>query len=250
MLVSVIIPCYNSQDTIKKTLHSVMIQTYRDFEIILVDDGSTDETQHEIEKFFDNKMIDYKYIYQENSGPSSARNNGVQNASGEYIAFLDSDDEWHPQKLEITINLFKKYSIDMVGHNCSLKNNFNVKYTAEKIKKISFYQLLFKNFAVTPSVVVRKNILMPFNEDMKYAEDYELWLRMSLKNDIYYYEDPLVLLGRKPLSSGGLSESKWQMRKGEIKMYFFASKYSRFVLAILPFLVVFSLIKHVVKLLK
>ena len=89
-LVSIIIPCYNSSKTIIRALKSVINQTYKNFEIILIDDGSIDNTKELIESFFINKEVEYKYIYQKNSGPSTARKNGVINSNCEYMAFLYS----------------------------------------------------------------------------------------------------------------------------------------------------------------
>ena len=243
-MVSVVIPCYNAQNTIIRGLHSVLAQTYTDYEIILIDDGSIDDTQRAIKEFFKDKNIDYKYIYQENSGPSAARNQGIRNAVGEYIAFLDSDDEWHPQKLEIMLKILEDKKINILGHGYTLTENFSQKYFKGDIKKIKFYKLLIKNFAVTPSLVIRRDICQLFDKTMKYSEDHELWLRMSAGNDVYYLDLPLVLLGRKPLTHGGLSSRKWEMRKGEIKMYLKVIKYKQYILPIIPLLVMFSLAKH------
>jgi hypothetical protein len=80
---------------------------------------------------------------------------------------------------------------------------------------------------------------------MKFAEDHELWLRIASKKNIYFLDLPLVLLGRKPLSSGGLSAQKWNMRKGEIQMYINTLKYKKILFLALPFLIIFSLIKYV-----
>ena len=94
--VSVVIPTYNSSQFIVETLESVFAQTYKDYEIIVVDDGSTDNTKEVLQPYTSR----IKYIYKENGGPASARNVGIKSAQGEYIAFLDSDDRWLPEKLE------------------------------------------------------------------------------------------------------------------------------------------------------
>ena len=146
-MVSIVIPCYNSQSTIAKVLGSVIDQTYTDYEIILVDDGSTDDTKGAIEEFFNDKTIDHKYIYQKNRGPSAARNRGVENSSGEYIAFLDSDDAWHPKKLEIMLSLIEKNRVNILGHAYTLDANFDKTFEKKDLKKVGFLQLLLKNFA-------------------------------------------------------------------------------------------------------
>src|SRR5690349_3602213 len=97
--VSVIIPTYNRAQFIARAVDSVLEQTYKDFEIIVIDDGSSDNTQ-EILKAYEGKI---RYVYQQNKGISAARNRGIQEAKGEYIAFLDSDDVWKPEKLSVQV---------------------------------------------------------------------------------------------------------------------------------------------------
>ena len=243
---SIIIPCFNAQESIEKTLLCVLHQTYKEYELIIVDDGSSDKTREIIEQLLQDKNVRYTYIYQDNSGPSAARNKGIEKATGKYIAFLDADDVWHPQKLELVLNLLENNKeIDLLGHSYTLNENFSEKYTNKTPRKISFFQLLMRNFAVTPSIVVRKEALELFDEKMKFAEDHELWLRIASKKNIYFLDLPLVLLGRKPLSSGGLSAQKWNMRKGEIQMYINTLKYKKILFLALPFLIIFSLIKYV-----
>ncbi|MDK9693367.1 MAG: glycosyltransferase family 2 protein [Sulfurimonas sp.] len=246
-MISVVIPCYNSESTIEMTLDSVANQTYKDFEIILVDDGSFDNTKQRIEAFFKNKNIAYKYIYQTNRGVSAARNRGIREVRGEYIAFLDSDDMWHPQKLEIVSNILKDASIDILGHAHTFKSNFSNHYGLCVLKKVSFFKLLLKNFATTPSVVIKKKSCGYFDEKMRYTEDHELWLRMALENQLYFCDLPLSVIGREPLSEGGLSADRWAMRKGELQMYKNIVRYKKSLLPLYPFLVIFSLLKHVRK---
>jgi len=241
---SIVIPTYNAESTIIKCIESCINQSYENFEIIIVDDGSSDNTKSVIAEFFKDKNINYKYIYQENCGPSSARNKGVKNSIGEYVAFLDSDDEWHPQKLELTVKILEDERVDILGHGYTFINNFDKGYLSINIDKITFYRLLLKNFAVTPSIIISRSKFQFFDETMRYTEDHELWLRMSVSNTVYYLDLPLVLLGRKPLTNGGLSANKWAMRKGEMKMYCKATKYKNILFFVLPFLILFSLVKH------
>lgn len=245
MKFSVIIPMYNSESTITKALDSVVNQTYRDFEIILVDDGSSDNTKQNIEAFFKNKEIVYKYLYQTNRGVSTARNRGIKEASGEYIAFLDSDDMWHPQKLEIVSNILRDASINILGHAHTFKSNFCNFYQSCRLKQVSFFSLLIKNFATTPSIVIKKQHCAYFDEKMRYTEDHDLWLRMALDDKLYFCDLPLSVIGRKPLSKGGLSANRWAMRKGELQMYKNIVLYKKSLLPLYPFLVIFSLLKHV-----
>ena len=249
-MVSIVIPCFNSQATIRKVLESVVNQTYKDYEIIIVDDGSSDNTKSVIEIFFKDKNIKHKYIYQQNSGPSSARNKGVKNSIGEYVAFLDGDDEWHPQKLELTVKILEDERVDILGHGYTFINNFDKEYLSINIDKITFYRLLLKNFAVTPSIIIRRSKFQFFDETMRYTEDHELWLRVALKYDVYYLDLPLVKLGRPQLTEGGLSANRWAMRKGEMKMYKNVVMLKKTLIPVFPFLIFFSLMKHVRQILK
>ena len=104
---SVIIPAYNAEKFIVRSIKSVLDQNYTDFELIIVDDGSTDGTKGQIEQFSDNRI---RYVYQENGGVSAARNKGILESKGEYICFLDSDDEWKPDHLSLLCKLIEKYS--------------------------------------------------------------------------------------------------------------------------------------------
>lgn len=104
MLFSVIIPTYNRETVIKRAIDSVLCQSEKDFELIIVDDGSTDKTEDVVNSYDDNRIV---YIQQANGGASSARNNGIMNARGKYISFLDSDDIWYPQILEMQKNKYE-----------------------------------------------------------------------------------------------------------------------------------------------
>jgi len=222
-MISVVIPCYNSEDTIKRALTSVYDQTYKNFEIILVDDGSIDRTRLVIEEFFLNKSsINHKYIYQENSGPSKARNTGVEASSGKYIAFLDSDDEWHERKLELQVNIIEEKNLDFIGSTYTYENfsNFEEKYC--NILKYDFKKLILSNKFSTPGVIIEKELfktLNGFDTSMKYAEDYDLWLRASLLKPLYLIAEPkLFRLYKSAYGEGGLSSHMYPMYKGEVKI--------------------------------
>ncbi len=247
MKVSVIVPMYNSKNTIKSAIESLLNQTYKEpIEIILVNDGSKDDCEKIVEEMIINNQTNkhIKLINKQNGGVSSARNRGIKEASGEWIAFLDSDDMWHPQKLELVFEALKDDSIKFIGHSYTLENNFDKKFNLEKLSKVSFTKLLLKNFAVTPSIIIKKEICEYFDEKMTHTEDHELWLRLALKLEVYYLNLPLTTLGRPQLSQGGLSSNKWAMRKGELKMYKNIIRYKKSLTLLYPFLVIFSLTKH------
>ena len=247
MKVSVIIPMYNSKDTIKSAIESVLNQTYKEpIEIIVVNDGSKDGCEKIVEKMIINNQTNrtIKLINKPNGGVSSARNRGIKEANGEYIVFLDSDDMWHPQKLELVFEALKDDSIKFIGHSYTLENNFDKKFNLEKLSKVSFTKLLLKNFAVTPSIIIKKEICEYFDEAMTHTEDHELWLRIALKTDVHYLDLPLTTLGRPTMTRGGLSANRWAMRKGELQMYKNIIRYKKSLTLLYPFLVIFSLAKH------
>lgn len=252
IVVSIIVPNYNGMKTLSDMFLSVLTQTFSNWELIIIDDGSSDQSTHLIEQYIQNdqriKLI--KMIH--NSGPAKARNTGIKEARGKYIAFLDADDMWHPQKLEIVLSAMEKYNLKILGHEFSLKKNFNMVFnttiTQENLIQKSFWNLLLKNFAVTPSIIVTKDNCLLFDESMHYAEDHELWLRMAFYYKVYFLDMPLVALGRQPLSTGGLSSNKFAMRLGEMKMYLKLFKLKKAFIFIIPFLLIVSLLKHIVRL--
>ncbi|MBE0491153.1 MAG: glycosyltransferase family 2 protein [Sulfurospirillum sp.] len=247
MNISIIIPMYNSKETIKNAVESVINQTYNEaIEIIVVNDGSRDGCEKIVEEMIENNQTNksIKLINKPNGGVSSVRNRGIKEASGEYIAFLDSDDAWHPQKLELVLEALKDEEIKFIGHGYTLKNNFQEQFHQKQPIKISFTKLLLKNFAVTPSIVIKKDICEYFDASMSHTEDHELWLRIALKTDVYYLDLPLTTLGRPQLSQGGLSANKWAMRKGELQMYKNIVGNKKKLILFFPFLVAFSFAKH------
>ena len=245
MIFSVIIPCYNAEHTIIRALKSVVNQSYKDFEIIIVDDGSTDNTKHCIEKYLNNKNIRHKYIYQKNKGPSSARNNAIKNSNGKYLAFLDSDDEWHLDKLiiqyESIVNLNARfiscdYQIDAFKEN-SIRN----------IKKYVFNDFLISNKTSTPCTVIDKELFEKvggFDETMSYSEDYNLWLKVTLIEPLYKTNQPLVLLHKKPYGEAGLSSKLWAMEKGELHNYTYFYRNKDINIFLYLFIICFSILKY------
>ena len=197
--VSVIIPTYNSAQYIAEAIESVLAQTYKDYEIIVVDDGSIDNTREVLKPFMD-KII---YVYKENGGQASARNLGIKMSKGEYIAFLDSDDIWLPQKLELQVELLD--SRPEVG----LVYSDNYRFTddegiiglgSQRVQGLSgmvFNSLFLKNFIPTLTVMVRRKCLDDvglFDESkhIVHSEDYDLWLRIAKKYEIAYIDKPLA----------------------------------------------------------
>lgn len=205
-LVSVIIPTYNRGYIIERAIASVQNQTYSEIEILIVDDGSTDNTQDLISKISDNRI---RYIKNpKNCGVSHTRNLGIAASKGKYIAFQDSDDIWKPEKLQKQMERITKEDYGMVY--CSFEREFQdgtvVYYPPKEIpiqeKQGDIFQsLLRKNLISTQTMLIKKEVLNQvgyFNEGMSNLEDYELALRIAKHFKIGIVEEPLVYLHTLP----------------------------------------------------
>jgi len=195
--VSIIIPVYNAEKFIKKTIESVLSQTYKDYEIIIVDDGSTDNSKKILDEFKDK----VRYFKQANSGVSSARNRAIKEAKGEYIALLDQDDLWYSEKLKKQINFIKKNpNAGMVYSDCYYIDDKdkvisrvfeNQKFYCGKI----FENLVIENFIPIPTVLIKKEVLNKtglFVENYSHAEEYDLFLRISKDYEVGFMNEALA----------------------------------------------------------
>ena len=214
--VSVIIPTYNRAEYLPEAIDSVLNQAYQDFEIIVIDDGSTDNTREALLPY----MEKIRYMYQENKGISAARNAGIKISNGEYIAFLDSDDIWFPEKLEMQVDLLQnKLDTGVVFSDTYSFDNFGKKSPNyfSNIKPHSgnmFIHLFMENFIPNITVVARKScfdIVGLFNEDLTYSEDYDMWLRTSKHFNFGFID--------KVLAKYRIHENKQTQTVGEINQY-------------------------------
>jgi len=193
--VSVIIPTFNRQNTIERAINSVLNQSFKDFELIVVDDGSTDRTSELLKS-----IPDLILIKQTNQGVSKARNVGISKSGAELIAFLDSDDEWLPEKLEWQVEFFDKNPDAMIcqTEEIWIRNGKRVN-PMKKHKKYSSW--IFKEClplcVVSPSAVMMRQKLFDcvglFDESLPACEDYDLWLRIAARFPIYLIDEPLVV---------------------------------------------------------
>jgi glycosyltransferase involved in cell wall biosynthesis len=192
-MVSVIIPAFNSEKYISQAIESVLNQTYQNFELIIVNDGSTDRTEEIIQNYLNGHL----YIYQKNKGVAAARNTGISASKGEYIAFLDSDDIWLPKKLELQVHYLTMHlDTDLVYADYStfndrgiLEENLTLARQLPRPCGYIFHTLLFKCFFQTSTVMIRRNVLDKvgmFDEQFFVGEDYDLWLRISAEHRIGY----------------------------------------------------------------
>lgn len=198
-LVSVVIPTYNRKATLERAILSVLSQTYTDWELIIVDDGSTDGTEELVEKYISERI---HYIKSEvNQGVSKTRNIGIRHAKGEYVAFLDSDDEWVAEKLEKQLKTMQEKGTKVVY--CRFSRQYGEEGTeimphmerTEKLEGDIFYELLLGNYIGTPTMLIARDILEEvggFNEELRNLEDYELILRIAKDFYIAFTEEILV----------------------------------------------------------
>jgi|TARA_B100000959_G_scaffold134696_1_gene141455 glycosyltransferase involved in cell wall biosynthesis len=193
--ISVIIPTYNRRNTLSRAVESVLNQIYKPIEIIVVDDGSTDGTK----EMFSEMYPLVRYIYQANSGVSSARNTGINSASGDWIALLDSDDEWLPDKLDRQVKLLQDNAEIRFCHTNEIWIRNNVRINQKK-KHQKYGGNIFNKCLdicrISPSsslfhTSVIKDVGL-FDESLDVCEDYDLWLRITAKYPILFLDQPLI----------------------------------------------------------
>ena len=194
--VSVIIPTYNRGWIINEAIDSVLAQDYTQFELIVVDDGSTDHTSDVLDSY----RNDIKVLSQKNMGVSAARNRGIAEASGKFIAFLDSDDLWLSQKLSVQIEFFNQTPDALIcqTEEIWIRNGLRVnpKKRHQKPSGMIFKPSL-ELCLVSPSAVMIQRSLFDrvgkFDETLPACEDYDLWLRISCRFPIHLIDIPLII---------------------------------------------------------
>jgi glycosyltransferase involved in cell wall biosynthesis len=224
-LVSVIIPAYNRAAIIGETIENVLQQTYSNIELIVVDDGSTDDTQTVLRSYGSR----IRWVAQRNAGPSAARNHGIAIAKGEIIAFQDSDDAWHPTKIERQVSLLRKAgeSVPCCLCNSTLHlpegrvvrsfENAPVNPPIEEGIWLNVSEVLSSRFILfNQAVAIRRNVLERvggFDESFRILEDKELQLRLSLEGPWAFIREPLVTRQQMPsrtLSQEGTQEMLYE----------------------------------------
>lgn len=216
---SVVIPTYNRADALRQTVQSVLDQTFSDFEIIIVDDGSTDLTRMTVEKFADSRI---RYFWIKNSGgPATPRNLGICEAKGEWVAFLDSDDLWCPSKLaEIVRSIDHDPDVDAIG------NNEEVKHSDGRVEILrygpvtpDFYRTLLieGNRCSTSAMTVRRSFIeehgIRFDSSPEYVivEDYDFWMRLAQHGARFRFIDQV--LGEYMIGNEGISRNFEKARR-------------------------------------
>lgn len=252
MKVSVVIPMYNSSNTILSTLNSIKKQTVPPFEVIIIDDGSIDESATIVENFIvNNPILNIKFIKKLNGGVSSARNVGMKAAEGDWIALLDSDDEWLPNKLERQIEVLNNnLEIDFLGTNRNNEYFNNILWKKMNLlTKISPRLLLVKFIFVVPTVIFKKKIIDKigyFDETQKFAEEGNYFIRIAQKYNCFLLNESLVFTGggKEHYGRSGLSGNLKEMERGELKNMKIANELGVINNITYYILVVFSILKY------
>jgi hypothetical protein len=226
-LISVIIPSFNSGKYLDSAIESVVTQTYKNMDIIIVNDGSSDNTE-EIVKKHQQKDERIRYVnHGINKGLASARNTGLKNAHGEFIAFLDADDIWLPQKINIQLRKIKESDADLVFSNWYIwEPEKDVKVRAfesnpiEDKRKNLLSSFIKKNLGNSSTAFLKKSSLEKvglFDENLKSSEDYDLWLRFLLNEmNIAFCDEPLIYSRKHP---GQMSKNIYKMRTSRLTVF-------------------------------
>jgi glycosyltransferase involved in cell wall biosynthesis len=190
-MISVIIPTYNRGSLIRRSIDSILNQTYEDIEVVVVDDNSTDDTEDIINEIIDRRIKYFKL--NENKGACFARNKGVELSKGEYVAFQDSDDEWNVEKLSKQLNYLERNNLDIVSCRvcCIQNNNKNI---FPKDTYISIEKIYYKNSIGTQTILGKKTCFLEerFNEKLSRFQDWDLAIRLLRKYKIEILNDVLV----------------------------------------------------------
>ena len=195
MKISVIIPTFNRKHTLQRAIDSVLAQTFKPYEIIIVDDGSKDGTKEWLLQNYPS----VQYIHQPNNGVSSARNKGIQISQGSWIALLDSDDEWMPEKLEYQSRFIELNRDSSFCHTNEIWIRNGVRVNQMKKHK-KYGGDIFKHCLdicrISPSSsIIKKDVFEEvgaFDESLTVCEDYDLWLRVTAKFNILFLDEPLI----------------------------------------------------------
>ncbi|MFV1951556.1 MAG: glycosyltransferase family 2 protein [Nitrospinota bacterium] len=201
--ISIIIPVYNRPLLVKEAIDSVMAQTYTDFELIVVDDGSTDTTADVIQKYietYSNISVHLRYIYQSGLGVSAARNNGIDAANGKLTTFLDSDDLWQPNKLKRQMEFFASHPEAKICYTDEIWIRHNKRVNPCKVhQKYSgrIFEHCLPCCIISPSsVIIKKEVLEEvglFDESLPACEDYDLWLRIAGRFKVDILPEQLII---------------------------------------------------------
>jgi glycosyltransferase involved in cell wall biosynthesis len=198
--VSVILPTWNRASSLPAAIESVLAQTYRDLELIVVDDGSSDDTDAVLETYRSRIRV----LRQPNRGAYAARNLALRHCAGELVAFIDSDDVWYPHRLERQVPLFSRPAVGLVFGNARIAGTRRTTFDIAPPKRGRVAEhFVWGNFVATSSVLVRREVLGFFPESARLSADYLVWVRIALRHELVYPDAEPLLEYR--VHEGGIS---------------------------------------------
>ncbi|MEE8349871.1 MAG: glycosyltransferase [Acidobacteriota bacterium] len=218
-MVSIVLPTFNRRTFLEKAVKSIVDQTFTEWELLVVDDGSDDESWKVLRKFKDPRI---HYLYQRNQGASRARNTGIQFSRFPWICFLDSDDYWQPTKLQRQIETLQSHPHYRVIYTDEIwirkGRRVNPRKTHRKYGGWIFHRCLPLCIISPSSVLLDRTIVQHhglFDEDFPVCEDYEMWLRISSRYPIYFLDEPLIV--KVGGHAGQLSQSLWGLDRYRVR---------------------------------
>lgn len=221
-LVSIIMPSYNCENIIKKSIDSVLKQTYKNWELIIVDDCSTDNTESVIKEYASKHSNIYFFKLEHNSGAAEARNKAISESKGEYIAFLDSDDSWYTEKLEKQIKFMKNNSIDFcaTGYELVSEDGTSLNRALIPPAKTNYNQFIMYSCPIgnLTAIYNRGKLGKIFVPNIKKRNDFALWLQVLKKTEFCYGMSDILAkytIGRQ----GSLSKNKLKLLKYHWYLY-------------------------------
>jgi glycosyltransferase involved in cell wall biosynthesis len=251
--VSVVVPCYRCTLTIERAVASVVAQTLRPAEMILVDDASSDSTLQVLRAL----QVRYGHWIRivglvSNCGAASARNAGWNVATQPYIAFLDSDDTWHPRKIEIQYKYMQQHTdVALSGHLCrqlphGTRSAPQWRVENVAVQTVTWNALLLRHQFVTPSVMLKREIAQRFTEGARHMEDHRLWLEIvGAPLCIVKLQAELAAVYKPVYGASGLSANMWGMEKAELANYRYFQSVKKINTFQMILLQGYSLVKYV-----
>ena len=219
--ISVVIPCFNSAATIERALRSVDHQTTKPLEVLVVDDASSDNTVLVIEQYARTSSLNIRVIKQRViGGPRVARNAAWNEAAGEFIAFLDADDQWHPQKLELQLNAMlasPTSAMSFHDHLFGSSEHFETLPFAPITSQATLRDYLLRNRSATPTIMLRASVTERFTNAKRYAEDYFLWMTIIASHgNALQIHATLAHCSNPGYGGSGQSGRLWKMERSEL----------------------------------
>lgn len=219
--VSVVVPCFNALETLKRSLLSISSQTSLPCEVILVDDGSDTPIEPLLRDVIGTMPFPVRVLRQMNRGAPAARNAGIKLANGKYIAFLDADDVWLPAKLQVQFDIMEREGLILTGHGYAFDANTlpcegSTDSTGVQVRQINKWRFAYGNPFFTPTVMVRKDQFTGFDERFRRVDDYKAWLE-HFQPSGYACIDLTLAAGFKPaIGHSGLTASFDLMHEGYV----------------------------------